>query len=149
MKVYLGADHRGYELKEKLKQWLERHEYEHEDFGAHKFDKNDDYTLYAEKVASVVAKGKESLGVLLCGSGVGVDVSANKFDGIRASIGINSEQVKAGRQDDDMNILVIAADYTNEALAQKMLYIFLETEYEKLKRHERRLEEISRIEKNN
>jgi len=97
----------------------------------------------------MVAKRPGSVGVLLCGSGVGADVVANKFDGIRASIGKSVLQVKAGRTDDDMNVLVIAADYTSEKEAKAMLIAFLETKYEENARHGRRLEEIEKLEANN
>lgn len=149
MKVYIGADHRGFKLKEKLESWLKEKKSFAEDMGAYKFDKKDDYTLYAEKVALMVRDNVGSRGVLLCGSGVGVDVVANKFDGVRASIGKSAKQVKAGRRDDDMNVLVIAADFTKEAEAKKMISTFLKTKYERIARHERRLEEIARIEENN
>lgn len=149
MKVYLGADHRGFYLKERLKTWLEKHDFAHEDLGAYTLDPDDDYTLYAQKVAAIVADDKNVRGVLLCGSGVGVDVVANKFDGIRASIGKSEAQVKAGRSDDDMNVLVIAADYTSAADAQKMLKAFIDTKFSSQPRHVRRLEEISRLEQNN
>lgn len=149
MKIYLGADHRGFILKEKLKKYLEVKNINHEDFGAYTLDPKDDYTLYAEKVASVVGSDDKSLGLLLCGSGVGVDVVANKIDGVRASIGKTAEQVSAGRSDDNMNILVLAADYTSEEEAKKMLKSFLETPFSAKTRHTRRLNEISRIEENN
>jgi ribose 5-phosphate isomerase B len=149
MKVFIGADHRGFELKEKIKSWFEKWDYAHEDMGAYAFDEADDYTLYAEKVATIVSHTKGSKGVLVCGSGVGVDVVANKFDGVRASIGKEPDQVKAGRNDDDMNILVIAGDYTSEEMAKEMVKVFLETEFDGKERHERRLEEIKRIEENN
>lgn len=149
MKVYIGADHRGFKSKEKLTSWLKGKKYAVEDMGAYELDKGDDYTLYAEKVALMVRDNVRSRGVLLCGSGVGVDVVANKFDEIRASIGKSAEQVRAGRKDDDMNILVIAADFTTESETKKMIDTFLKTKYVKNVRHERRLEEISRIEENN
>ena len=149
MQVYLGADHRGFKLKEKIKKWLEKWGYEIKDMGASEFDLEDDYTLYAEKVGSIVGKEKGARGVLLCGSGVGVDVTANKFDGVRASIGKTSEQVKAGRSDDNMNILVIAADYTKEDEAKKMVKTFLETKFEGKARQKRRLSDIEKIEANN
>jgi ribose 5-phosphate isomerase B len=114
MKIYLGADHRGYALKEKIDRWLFEWGYKYEDLGAETYDEKDDYTKYATEVASLVSKNKGSRGILLCGSGVGVDIAANKFDGIRASVGIDSEQVGQGRSDDDMNILVIAAEHTAE-----------------------------------
>ncbi|OGM19744.1 hypothetical protein A2686_05310 [Candidatus Woesebacteria bacterium RIFCSPHIGHO2_01_FULL_38_10] len=149
MKIYIGTDHHGFKLKEKIKGWLIHWGYKFEDLGAVKFDPHDDYTIYAEKVASVVGKGKNLRGILLCKSGVGMDITANKFDGVRASIGKAAKQVKAGRRDDDMNILVIAADYTSEDEAKEMARAFLETEFDEKKRHKRRLEEIKRIEENN
>lgn len=149
MRIYLGADHRGYRLKEKIFPYLVDQNYLVEDYGAYEYLKEDDYTEYAEKVASVVADQKGSQGILFCGSGVGVDVVANKFDGVRASIGKETGQVKAGRRDDDMNILVIAADFTKEDEAKEMIKVFLETGFDKAKRHKRRLEDIRRIEENN
>ena len=148
-KIFIGADHRGYELKEKIATWLFDLNYEFEDLGADHLDNSDDYTKYASEVASMVAKRPHSRGVLLCGSGVGADIVANKFDGIRASIGKNVLQVKAGRHDDDMNILVIAADYTIEKEAKAMLIAFLETKFSEKERYERRIEDIQKIEANN
>lgn len=149
MKVYIGADHRGYKLKEKVARWLFGWGYEFTDMGADTLNPDDDYTIYAERVASVVGSEKGARGVLLCGSGVGVDVAANKFDGVRASIGKSGDQVKAGRNDDNMNILVIAADFTKEAEAKEMLKTFLETKFSGENRHKRRIEEIKKIEANN
>ncbi len=147
--IYLGADHRGYHLKEKLTQWLFDWGEKFEDLGADHLDPDDDYPVYAEKVASVVADDPKSKGILLCGSGVGVDVVANKFDGIRASIGKSPAQVTAGRRDDDMNLLVLAADFTEESEAKKMVKAFLKTKFDRASRHQKRLEDIKRIEENN
>jgi ribose 5-phosphate isomerase B len=149
MKVYLGADHRGYELKEKISRWLFDWGYEFTDMGASFLDATDDYTLYAEKVASIVGSEEGARGILVCGSGVGVDVVANKFDGVRSSIGKNPDQVKAGRNDDDMNILVLAADFTRPDEAKLMVKVFIETKFSGKARHEKRLEEIEKIEANN
>ncbi|KKT32786.1 MAG: hypothetical protein UW21_C0018G0002 [Candidatus Woesebacteria bacterium GW2011_GWB1_44_11b] len=149
MKIYLGADHRGYKLKEEIAKRLFEGEYGFEDLGADHLDPKDDYTVYAERVASVVASEKEARGILICGSGVGVDVAANKFDGIRASIGKNAQQVIAGRRDDDMNILVLAADFTKANEAQEMVKAFLETKFDGLARHKKRLREIRKLEANN
>ena len=149
MKIYIGSDHRGYMLKEKIAKWLYELKYEFQDLGAPSLEPGDDFTKYAEEVASLVAKNESARGVLLCGSGVGVEVMANKFDGIRAAIGKNVLQIEAGRNDDDMNTLVIAADYTEEKEAKAMLIAFLETKYIDNARHERRLEEIKKIEANN
>jgi ribose 5-phosphate isomerase B len=149
MKVYIAADHRGYHLKEKIFQWLVDEGYKVEDYGAYELDPKDDYPLFAEKVGSVVGKDNKARGILLCGGGTGVNVVANKFDRIRASIGINTKQVKVGRNDDDMNILVIAADFTKENQVKEMAKVFLETKFSGKPRHKKRLEEITRIEANN
>jgi ribose 5-phosphate isomerase B len=146
VKIYLGADHRGFELKEKIKTWLS--EYEVEDMGAYELDPKDDYTIFAEKVASMVADNN-GMGILLCGSGVGINVAANKFDRARASIGMSPEQVAAGRRDDDMNILVLAADYLNEKSSIEMVNTFLKTKFSGEERHKRRIKDIERIEANN
>ena len=148
IKIYLGADHRGFDTKEKIKGWLNDWGYEYSDMGAYEYDPKDNYTLFAEKVALGISQSK-SKGVLICGSGVGVDVVANKFDGIRAAIGKSPEQVGAGRNDDDMNILVIAADYTKESEAKEMLRVFLATKFSGKERHKSRLAEIKNIEANN
>lgn len=149
MTIFIGADHRGYKLKEKITKWLFEWKYEFEDLGAQSYNVKDDYTKYASEVASLVADNKKSLGVLLCGSGVGVEVVANKFDGIRASVGVDSKQVEAGRRDDNMNVLVIAADHTSEHKAREMLRTFLKTKFDRKVRHERRLADIKKIEENN
>ena len=151
MKVYLGADHRGFLLKEKIAKWLLEHGYDFEDVGAQSLNPNDDYTKYAAEVASLIADKDrgERMGILLCGSGVGVDMVANKFDGIRAGIGKSPQQISAGRRDDDMNILVIAADFTKESEAIDMARTFLETKFDSQARHKRRLSEIEKIEANN
>ena len=149
MKIYLGADHRGFKLKEKIAKWLFDWHYDFEDLGAQSLVISDDYTKYASDVASLVSENPNSRGILLCGSGVGVDVLANKFDGVRSSIGKLKNQVMAGRKDDDMNILVIAADYTKDEEAKDMLKAFLDTKFDGKKRHKKRLEDISKIESNN
>jgi len=161
MKIYIGADHRGYKLKEKIFAWLVEKDYLVEDMGAYELVPDDDYTEYAQKVASVVGEHYTKIereehgrhgdiyGILFCGSGVGVDVVANKFDGVKASLGKEPNQVEAGREDDDMNTLVIAADFTSLEEAKKMITAFLTTSYEPAERHDRRLEEIKRIEENN
>jgi ribose 5-phosphate isomerase B len=149
MKIFVGADHRGFVLKQKVVKWLFDMEYASQDLGAYHFNPHDDYTRYAEEVASLAAKNEGSRGILLCGSGVGVDVMANKFDGIRASIGKDVFQVEAGRHDDDMNVLVLAADFTDEKDAKAMIIAFLETKFSGKEKYERRLQEIEKIEANN
>jgi ribose 5-phosphate isomerase B len=149
VKIYLGADHRGYFLKEKIARWLFEKQYNFFDIGAENLDLKDDYPKYASEVASLVARNKTSRGVIFCGSGVGVEVVANKFDGVRAALGMSAEQVRAGRNDDNMNILVLATDFIDEDQAKEMLKAFLETKFGRKARYKRRLQEIERIEANN
>jgi ribose 5-phosphate isomerase B len=148
MKVIIGGDHRGFALKEKIKKWLFEWGYDFFDVGAASLDPKDDYPKYASEVASLVANQKVR-GILLCGSGVGVEVVANKFDGVRAAICSSGAQVKKGREDDDMNILVIAADFTLEYQVEEMVRVFLETKFDDSVRHIRRVAEITKIEANN
>jgi ribose 5-phosphate isomerase B len=149
MKIYIGADHKGITLKEKIKSYLEDQKVNLEDCGAYILDKEDDYPLYAAKVAKKVIENKNNLGILICGSGVGVDIAANKFDGIRASLGKSTDQIRSGRNDDNMNVLVIAADFTKDEEAKDLVKAFIETKFEKADRHLRRLSEIENIEANN
>lgn len=146
--IYLGADHRGFALKEQVAAWLSAWEKEYEDLGAKSLDPDDDYPVYAEKVAKAVSQHRAK-GVLICGSGVGVDVAANKVDGVRASIGKTADQVKAGRKDDDFNVLVLAADYTSLSEARKMLMAFLETGFSEKPRYKKRLQAIKKLEEEN
>ncbi len=162
MIIFIGADHRGFELKDKLKNWLSQNGHQVEDVGAESLDMDDDYPKYAEAVAQRVSvsdtptdynpteqEGAQARrGIVICGSGVGVDIVANKFDGIRSGLGINSDQIKSARVDDDINILAIAADSTDESTAIEMVKVFIETDFETAERRTRRLNEIKEIEKN-
>ena len=149
MRIFIGADHRGYELKEKVEGWLKDWGYDVQDEGANELNPKDDYTTFASKVAIKVSETEGSRGILACGSGVGVDITANKFDGARASIGKNARQIEAGRRDDDMNILVLASDFTSEKAAKAMIKMFLKTKFSGEARHEKRLRDIAKIEQLN
>lgn len=150
MKIFVGADHRGFEMKELVSKWVEEMGHEVEDLGAHTLDPDDDYTTFAGRVASSVAGTPGSMGILMCGSGVGVDVMANKFDGVRSSIGKEPKQIAAGRRDDNMNVLVLAVDFTENGEAREMIRSFLETGFNKnVKRYNLRLRDIKKVEENN
>ncbi len=147
MKVYFGADHRGFNLKETLKKQAGGN-FEVVDLGNKVYDEGDDYPDFAALVAGRVGYDPiNSRGVLICGSGAGVDVTANKFAGVRSVLGISSEQVKAARSDDDVNVLSIAANFTKDEEASAMLKVFLETEFSGEERYKRRIKKISEIEK--
>jgi ribose 5-phosphate isomerase B len=157
--IYLGADHRGFQLKEKIKQWLDELDYKYEDKGAFEYNKDDDYPDFATAVSTAVAlslpalsqsngsKGDDSRGILICGSGIGVAIAANKIKGIRAGTAINAKQIHDSVNDEDLNVLAISADYTSEAEAKEIVKIFLETKFSGGKRHIRRVNKIKEIEK--
>jgi len=146
MKIYLGADHRGYELKEHLKLWLKEEEYEVVDCGNTKYDPEDDFTDFSFAAAKKVQQDPESRGIVICGSGVGVNISANKVKGIRASTGINADEVRDARKHDDLNVLAISAEYSDFKQAQEMIVIFLTTPFEPEERYLRRLDKIKQYE---
>ena len=146
MRIYLGADHRGFELKEEIKNWLNENSYEVEDTGTHILDPEDDYIDFALKVAeSVEGSENTSRGILLCGSGHGVDIIANRFSHVRAIIGFNDEVTKQGREHEDANILVIPADWVSSEEAGERVRIFLETEKSETTRHNRRRMRIDNL----
>jgi len=146
MRVYLGADHRGYETKELVKNWLEENGIEVEDVGAYFLDPEDDYVDIAIKVGELI-EGSEAhdRGVLLCGSGHGVDIVANKFKRVRAIIAFNDEVVVQGREHEDANVLVLPADWMSSEEACERVRIFLETEKLNNTRHVRRRNRIENL----
>ena len=146
--IFLGADHRGFPLKEKIKQWLSEWGYDYEDMGAFELDLADDYPMYTKKVAESMVE-PDDRGILVCGSGVGVDEVANKFDGIRSGLAINKEQIHAARNDDDINVLALASDFTSEEEAKEIIKTFLDTEFADEERFNRRLKEVGEIEEEN
>lgn len=145
----MGADHRGFDLKEKLKIFLGKEGYDTEDLGAATLNSEDDYVDFAAKVAEEVVKNPETRGILLCGSGAGVDIVANKFDGVRSVLASSPEEARAAREDDDVNILALASDFLNQSEVEAISKSFLETEFKGEERHKRRLNKISEIEKKN
>lgn len=146
MKIFIGADHRGFELKNKLVEWLNSNNYGVEDCGAFQFEQTDDYPDFAKAVGVGVSNQEGSKGIVICGGGSGVVIAANKIKGIRSSLALNNDQVKAGRNDDDVNVLGLASDFTNEQTAIEIVKTFLETEYDPSERHQRRIDKIRQLE---
>ncbi len=146
--TYIGADHRGYELKEKLKKYLEELGYQYEDMGAFEYNKADDFPDFANAVAQKVALKEENRGILICGSGIGVAVAANKVRGVRAGTPSGIEQLKASVNDESLNVLAISHDFGSEELAKEMVKTFLETPFGRDERYLRRLNKIKALEKN-
>ena len=144
--LYLGSDHRGFKLKEKLKEWLVSKKIDFIDLGAEKFDSGDDYPDIAKKVGEKIGEGKIR-GVLLCGSGGGICIAANKVKGVRAAIGFNAQQVRKMVDDDDLNILCLAADYTKKFKAFQLVKAFLNSKFKNKGKYLRRVEKIKKLEK--
>lgn len=147
MLIYIGADHRGFELKEKLKNFLKLRGYTTVDLGDERYNENNDYPLFAIKVAQKVSQEFETArGILICGSGVGMNVVANKFLHIRAAMASTPDQAFDSRNEDDTNILSLGANYLDEETAKKIVLTWLETPYAREERFQRRLDEISKLE---
>jgi ribose 5-phosphate isomerase B len=144
-KIAIAADHAGFEEKEQLKKALDKMGVEYEDFGTVSTD-SVDYPDYAKKVGEAVAKGDFERGVLVCGSGTGMAIAANKVPGVRAAVAWNEEIARLARQHNDTNVLSIAARYTPPDEIEKIVKAWLETGFDG-GRHLRRVEKITEIEK--
>ncbi len=140
--IYLGADHRGFELKNEIKGFLAVLGYDYEDFGAFGFNQEDDYPDFAKAVAERVAVEPVSRGILICSSGIGMAVAANKIKGIRAGTAMKKEQARAGVNDDNMNVLALAVDYISKDEAKEIVKTFLETKFSGEERFKRRIKKI-------
>lgn len=144
MKVALAADHAGYRLKEFLRGWLEEQGHEVADLGTRSTESTD-YPDYANAVAALVSSGKADRGVLVCYTGVGMSIAANKVQGVRAALAANTDTVQLTRAHNDANVLTIGSKYTGEAAAVEYVRTFLSTPFEG-GRHSRRVEKIAAIE---
>lgn len=147
MKIYLGADHGGYKLKEELKKYLTELRYEVEDMGAHKLDLGDDYPDFVFPVALRVADAQGKLqepvfGIVIGRSGIGEAIAANKVKGLRAALVWSEKTAAKAREHNDANILSLGADYMDGEIAKKIVKIFLETPFSGEERHKRRLTKI-------
>lgn len=146
MRIYIGADHRGFELKEEIKGWLVENGYEVEDIGNFAFDPEDDYVDFALKVAESIEGGEGiARGILLCGSGHGVDIVANRFTHVRAILGFNDQVTIQGREHEDANVLILPAEWTTSEEAIKRVELFLQTEKSEAIRHVRRRARIANL----
>lgn len=140
-KIAIGADHAGFEYKELLKKWLEKNGYPVKDFGTFNVE-SVDYPDFAHPVASAVEKKEFTLGLLLCGSGNGVAITANKHQGVRAALCWNEEVAELARHHNNANVVCIPARFVSYELAEKILDRFLHSSFEG-GRHERRVDKIS------
>ena len=146
MRIALGADHGGYSLKNELLARLQG-QYDILDLGANKYDPDDDYPDFAEAVAQAVASGEVERGVLVCGSGVGACIVANKVPGVRACLCHDTYSAHQGVEHDDMNVLCLGARVIGIELATELVGVFLKARFSKEIRHRRRLKKVQALEK--
>lgn len=144
--IYLGADHRGFELKERLQRRLIDEGFEVTDLGNDRLDPGDDYVDFARKVAEATVQMPENRGIIFCGSGTGVDIVANKIDGIRSALVFDVARTKQAREHEDANVISLPADTLDEEIAWEIVKTFLETPFSQDSRHIRRLEKIEEVE---
>jgi RpiB/LacA/LacB family sugar-phosphate isomerase len=147
--IYLASDHRGFKSKEELKKYLGRLGYNFEDLGNKIFDPEDDYPDFAARVAKKVSKEPKNKGILICGSGLGMTMVANKFKKIRAALCFNEKMAQLSRSHNDANILCLSADFLSLAKIKRIVKIWLETKFSGEEKHQRRLAKIKKYEREN
>ncbi len=146
MKVAIGADHGGYEIKADIAQLVGSLGHQVTDLGAHELDSDDDYPDLAAPVARSVQNGEADRGIIICGSGVGAAIVASKFRGVRASVCHDTYSAAQGVEHDDMNVLCLGARVIGIAPAQQIVTAFLGAKLDHHPRFRRRLDKLSRIE---
>lgn len=142
--IYLGADHRGYELKESIKKWLKDKGYEYTDLGNDKMDVEDDFPDFALAVVKKIKKDGD-FGILFCGSGVGMDMVANRFPHVRCGLGFTPQQIRIAKRDDNLNCVSIPADFSTENEARSIIEMFLETTFTGGDKYIRRIKKIEKV----
>ena len=145
-KLHVSGDHAGFKLKEKLKPWLEKKGFKIKDFGPLKYNKNDDYPDFVVPMARAVKNDKNSVGIIIAGSGQGESIATNKIKGIRTALyhGGSPRIVKTGRAHDDANVLAFGSRFVTEKEAKKAIDLFLNTKFEK-GRHGRRVGKVNKL----
>lgn len=145
MKIFIGADHNGFELKQQVHAYLLEQGHEVVDKGDTRLDKGDDFPLYAAKVANEVVNDTSSRGILICGSGQGVCIAANRFKGIRAALAWNEDSAFESRDDDDSNVLCLPARQMNFAEAREIVDTWLKTPFSGAARYKRRNQQLDEL----
>lgn len=150
MTIYIGADHGGFAVKDVVKKLLKEEGYEVVDVGNSVYDKGDDFPDFGKAVAQKVSEDPTGArGILLCRSGVGMDIVANKFKNVRSVLGLSPDHVARSRHDEDSNVLSVANEFTSEEDLLRMIKAFLSTPFATEERYSRRLKKISDIENGN
>lgn len=145
MNIYIGADHKGYELKNQVREHLEHAGVNVIDKGAMTLEPGDDYPKYAFAVTGAMLGDEGSMGILVCGSGQGMAMAANKVGGIRAAVVWSPAEARASRHDDDANVLVLPAHMIDVEMALEVVDQFVDTKFSGEERHKRRLDQIEEL----
>lgn len=147
MKIYIGADHRGFELKRTVIAYLNRAGIEVEDCGDEVMDAEDDFPQFAARVAHKVlaSEDKEAKGILICGSGQGMAIAANRFKGIRAAVCWDRQSARESRNDDNANVLCLPSNQLDKTQAEEVIDTWLKTEFAAAARFVRRIEQIDNL----
>lgn len=145
MRIAVAADHAGFDMKRELKALIDS-EHDVLDLGADKLDPDDDYPDFADALGQAVRSGKADRGVLICGSGVGASIAANKVRGVRAAVCHDAYSAHQGVEHDDMNVLVLGSRIIGSALAADLVRAFLGAHFSGDERHKRRLAKVKAIE---
>ena len=147
MRIAIGADHGGYPLNERIIEELRAAGHEVEDFGTHDGSRPDDYPDYAQKVGEAVREGRAEVGIVVCGSGVGASVAANKLRGVRAALCSDTYSAHQSREHDDCNVLCLGARVVGVELALEIVRAFVAARFTGEERHLRRLAKVLDIER--
>ena len=147
MRVAVGADHAGFELKQHLVPWIEASGHEVVDLGAHEFNAADDYPDFAYAVAGAVLSGEAERGIVVCGSGVGACITANKLPGVRACLCHDTFSARQGVEHDDMNVICLGGRIIGQDLSKEILRAFLGASFLAEPRFQRRLDKLLRVER--
>jgi len=142
MTIYIGSDHRGLKLKSQLIPWLSKLGHKVVDCGNTIKDPEDDNPDYAFAVTQKLTKDPQARGVLICGSGIGMSIAANRVRGIRGALGFNQKQVKDFREHDDANVIILPSDFVKEHEAKTFMQAFLETKFLDDEKYRRRIQKL-------
>lgn len=139
MKIAIGADHRGFELKNKILSGLKEKGFDVIDVGAYEYDAQDDFPQFGQKVAAEIQKNPETtVGIVICGSGIGVNIAANRYKNVRCGLIFNKTQVEHARKNDHINAIAIPSDYFSYEQAMEFIDIFITTEIDQQEKYLRR-----------
>jgi ribose 5-phosphate isomerase B len=147
LKLVIASDHAGYELKNKLFKWLKDNNYDVTDAGNKEYDPKDDYPDFAAAAAVLISEGKADRGIIICGSGVGACITANKFKNVRASVCHDTYSAHQGVEHDNMNAICIGSRIAGENLAMDIVKAFVEANFINEERFLRRLEKLNKYDK--